>query len=89
MTIGYDKNGEELDLLDLCSFTIDNKEYEGIIKYNENDYAYGFEMLDDRFPYVIMYRVDFGSIKRLYNLQQIRDSEELYLKYEEIIQNTY
>jgi tRNA U34 2-thiouridine synthase MnmA/TrmU len=63
--IGCDKNGSKLQMGDICAFKIDNKEYEGIIKYDEDVFAFVFEMEDNNFPCVVMLKADLNSIEKI------------------------
>lgn len=66
--VGFDKNGAKLNIGDICSFNIDKEKYEGIIMYDEDVYAFVFEMKDDKFPAVYMLKADLDSIEKIINV---------------------
>ena len=78
--IGKDKDNKKLQVGDICNFKIDNKDYEGIIIYDEESYAFAFEMQSDCFPMVLMSKADFGSISKIINVSEtkINDKYEFY-----------
>lgn len=68
--IGADSKGQNLDIADICSFKIEiegeAKELEGMVVYDEESFAYAFEMQDDNFPIVLMNKTT--NIKRIINV---------------------
>lgn len=64
------KNGkpEKLQVGDICAFKIDKKQYEGMIMYDEDVFAFVFEMEDDKFPCVYMLKADLDSIEKICNV---------------------
>lgn len=80
--IGYDNQQEKLKIGDICSFKINKINYEGIITYDESEFAFIFEMEDDKFPCVFMCKADLGSIKKIINVYstKINDEYEFYRK---------
>ena len=76
MILGNDKHGNKLQLGDICKFTIDKKEYEGMITYSADWFAYSFDMKDDRFPCVNMYKADLGSIERIINVYATKTGDQ-------------
>lgn len=85
MNIGYDNKGTKLTLGDICKFTIDKKEYVGMITYSEDYFAYSFDMLDDRFPCVNMYKCDIGSIEKIINVWSTSVNDIKYEGYRKIM----
>lgn len=77
MNIGIDKNNNKLELGDICKFAINNKEYEGMIDYSEEDFAYIFEMKDDKFPSILMNKVDFGSIIKIVGIYSTKKGDQM------------
>lgn len=63
MVIGHDTNCFEIKEGMTCSFTLNGEYYIGVVTYEESEYAYCFEMEDDRFPSLYMHRADPGSIR--------------------------
>ena len=63
--LGVDRKGKKLEIGDICSFTINEREYRGIIVYEDSEFAFCFDMDSDFFPSVKMCRVDIGSIEKL------------------------
>jgi hypothetical protein len=87
MLVGYDKNGQILDLGDICNFKIDNVNYEGMITYDEMEFAYTFEMEDDSFPSVFMKKADLGSIEKITNVWLTQPDKDNFDFYREIAKN--
>jgi len=85
MKIGYDGKGNELEVYDICKFKINKKEYEGMIRYDEGEYAFIFEMLDNNFPAVLMNKVDFGSIEKIANVYSTKINYKQYEDYRKLI----
>jgi hypothetical protein len=85
MRVGKDKNNQELRLGDICKFTIKGKEYEGMIIYEEDYFAYAFEMLDDNFPVVLMSKADLGSIEKIINVWSTNINDPTYAEYRKLI----
>jgi hypothetical protein len=84
MIVGYDKTGQKLDWGDICKFTIEKKEYEGMIDYDEDVFAYVFDMKDDKFPCVLMSKVDLDSIERIINIWSTQPDKDNYDFYRDI-----
>jgi hypothetical protein len=88
--IGKDKNGNALNLGDICKFKLETgleeKEYEGMIVYDEESFAFSFEMRDDNFPIVLMYKACLNSIERIINVWSTKTDDE-YGFYREIYNN--
>lgn len=80
--IGFDKNGNALQMGDICSFKLKKEKYEGMIVYDEVSYAFAFEMNNDSFPMLLMYKADFGSIEKIINVMstKLNDKYEFYRK---------
>lgn len=78
--IGIDGNGNKLQLGDICIFKLKNEKYEGMIVYDEESYAFAFEMKNDSFPMLLMYKADFESIERIMNVTEtkLNDKYEFY-----------
>lgn len=74
--IGYDNNNNKLEIGDICSFKIDKIQYEGMIEYDESEFAFIFNMKDDNFPCVLMHKADLGSIKRIINVFSTKNGDE-------------
>lgn len=87
MLVGYDKNNKKLDWGDICKFTIDKKQYEGMIDYDEDCFAYTFEMKDDKFPCVLMSKADINSIEKIIGVWSTCPGEDDYDFYREIAKN--
>lgn len=84
MRVGFDKNGKALYEGYICTFEIDDRECEGIIRYDEEVYGYVFDMLDNNFPSIIMSRVDYDTIKLQYTKDEVLDNDEVYAKWNSI-----
>ena len=69
--IGHDSRGYDLHLGDCCRFKINNDSYIGVITYCEEEFSYCFEMDEDNFPEILMRKVDFGSIKKFTDIDDI------------------
>ena len=88
--IGYDKNGEKLQLGDICKYTITNSdtketnEYRGMIVYDDSEFAFMFEQPNDDFPLVFMNLVNVGTIERLTNIFSLTKDFPEYEKWVEI-----
>lgn len=87
MIVGYDKNGQKLDWGDICKFTIDDKEYEGMIDYDEEMFGYTFEMKLHTFPCVIMSKADYGSIEKIIGIWSTSPGNDDYDFYRELAKN--
>ena len=74
--IGYGKNNVKLDIGDICTFTIKKVKYEGMIMYDEDVFAYVFEMKDYKFPSVYMLKADLGSIEKIINIYSTNMNDE-------------
>jgi len=69
--VGFGKQlGEnvKLQIGDICSFTIKDRLYEGMIMYDEDVFSYVFEMKSGNFPCVMMSVADLGSIAKICNI---------------------
>lgn len=80
--IGIDRKGNELQIGDICTFKLKNEKYEGMIVYDEESYAFAFEMKNDSFPMLLMYKADFESIEKIINVMstKLNDEYEFYRK---------
>lgn len=87
MKVGYDNKGNELFLHDICNFTINDKEYCGMIKYDENDFSFVFEMLNDNFLVVLMNKADLYSIERIINVWSTKIGDK-YGDYRKLLEET-
>lgn len=78
--VGVDSKGCELNIGDICKFKIEKQEYEGMIMYDEDVFAYVFEMKNDKFPCVKMSVAELGSIERTINVcsTKLNDECEFY-----------
>lgn len=74
--IGFDAQGNKLQLGDICEFKFKNKDLEGIIIYDESSYAFAFEMKDDNFPMLLMKNANFDSIKKIINVTETKLDDE-------------
>lgn len=81
--VGLDKNDTKLQLGDICVFTIDNVKYEGMVMYDESEFAFVFEMRDDKFPSVLMRKADLGSIEKIISVYSTYRGDE-YEFYREV-----
>jgi len=81
--VGYGKKNVKLQIGDICIFTIDKVKYEGMIMYDEDVFAYVFEMKNDKFPSVYMLKTDLGSIEKIINVYSTKMDDE-YGFYREI-----
>lgn len=84
MLVGHDKRNQKLNWGDICKFTIDKKEYEGMIDYSEEYFAYTFEMKNDNFPSVLMSKADLGSIEKIINVWSTNPNDGIYDFYRKI-----
>lgn len=85
MKIGYDKNGTELQIGDICKFKIKDIAYEGIVVYDSTEFAFMFEMLSESFPIVFMHIADFGTIEKIVNVWSTKTDDEQYKGYQILI----
>lgn len=78
--IGFDKNGNALQMGDICSFKLKKEKHEGMIVYDEESYAFAFEMKDNNFPMLLMCKADFGSIEKIINVMstKVNDKYDFY-----------
>ena len=74
--VGFDKKNDKLQIGDICTFTINKVKYEGMIMYDEDVFAYVFEMEDDKFPSVFMLKADLGSIEKIINVYSTVKEDE-------------
>ena len=89
MIIGYDNKNQKLDCGDICKFTIDNKEYEGMIIYDEESFAYALEMKDDKFPIVLICKTDFNSIEKIISIWSTQNDKDRYEFYRELVNKNF
>lgn len=87
MKIGNDNKGKTLEIGDICSFQIDKVKYEGMIGYDEEYFSFVFEMIDDRFPCVLMSKVDYNSIEKIKNVWSTNVKDDKYKFYRELAKN--
>ena len=87
MLVGYDKNGQKLNWGDICKFRIQDKEYEGMIDYSEDCFAYTFEMKDDKFPSVLMNVAERDSIEKIIYVWSTQPNKDDYGFYRELAKN--
>ena len=83
--IGNDKNGKALNIGDICKFELkigtEQKEYEGIVVYDEETFSYAFEMKDDNFPTILMQKACISSIDKITGVMGTTEKEyEFYRK---------
>lgn len=80
--IGRDKDNKKLQIGDICNFKLDNKDYEGMIIYDEESFAFAFEMKDDSFPEILMSKIDYSSISKIINVNstKLNDKYGFYRK---------
>jgi len=74
--IGFDSNGEKLQIYDICDFKVNGKQYEGMITYDEDVFSFVFEMDNDNFPAVIMSKVDCDSIIKISNIDNAKQNSD-------------
>lgn len=84
MIVGYGKKAQKLNWGDICKFTIDKKEYEGMINYDEDVFAYVFDMKDEKFPCVLMSKADLDSIEKIIGVFATSPGKDDYDFYREI-----
>jgi hypothetical protein len=90
--VGLDKNGQKLDIGDICKFVliedpdhVDRFEREGMIDYDEDSFSFAFEMLDPQFPIVLMQYAKAGTIEKIVNVWHTAGMKgEKYLEYQEL-----
>lgn len=85
MNVGYDSKGQKLQEGDICKFTIDKKEYEGIILYDDAEYAFMFDMISTEFPSVYMHKVDLGSIEKIISVWSTDIHDMKYEGYRQMV----
>jgi hypothetical protein len=56
-----------------------------MIIYEEDYFAYAFEMLDDNFPVVLMSKADLGSIEKIINVLSTNINDPTYAEYRKLI----
>ena len=92
--IGNDKNGMELEIGDICKFELkigtEQKEYEGMIIYDEDTFSYAFEMKDDNFPIILMQKAYLFTINKIINVTcTVNEEYEFYRKVYENFKISY
>ena len=87
LIIGIDAQGKELKCGDICSYKYDNVERKGMIIYDEETYSFAFEQLDDKFPLILMSLVEFDTIKKNKNINQIINNYPNAKEWKEIYNN--
>lgn len=80
--IGFDKLHQGLKIDDICKFEIEGVSYEGIISYDEQKFAYIFEMIDDQFPAIMMHLC--SNIERITNVWSTGINDSTYEKYRKL-----
>ena len=85
MKLGHDNKHQELSIGDICKFKIEDREYEGMVVYDEESFAYAFEMKDDKFPIVLMSIADLGSIEKIINVWSNQPNKDDYGFYRELV----
>lgn len=63
--IGIDKNNNGLNIGDRCRFTIHGTTFVGIIDYEEDCFAYSFNIDDDNNTCILINCVDYNSIEKI------------------------
>jgi hypothetical protein len=88
LIVGCDRYGHDLKCGDICKYKIaDNKFTWGMIFYSEEDYAFAFEQLDDKFPVLLMSRAELDTIEKISNCEYLNDEFPDKEKWIEIFQN--
>ena len=84
--IGYDGEENKLQVGDICTFKIAGESFdrEGIIIYDDAEYAYCFEMQDGSFPVVLMNKTKLGTIKKIVSVWETKVNDERFKWYQEI-----
>lgn len=90
--IGSDTYGKQLFYGDICKYKIKGqngiiKEYRGMIFYDDSEYSFAFEQLDDDFPVVLMNKVETNTIDKIISAGGMTDSFPNYNKWKEIYNN--
>jgi len=85
MKVGLDKNNITLQIGDICKFIFNEKEYEGMINYDEEYFAFVFKMISDDFPVLFMGRADYLSIEKIISVWSTNINDKKYEKYRNII----
>ena len=85
MKVGLDKNNIPLQIGDICKYTFNDKEYEGMINYDEEYFAFVFEMVSDGFTTLFMNRADYLSIEKIISVWSTNINDKKYEKYRNII----
>jgi len=85
MKVGLDKNNIPLQIGDICKYTFNEKEYEGMINYDEEYFVFVFEMVSDDFPALFMNRADYLSIEKIISVWSTNINDKKYEKYRNII----
>ena len=85
MILGYDNKHQELNIGDICKFKIGTIEYEGMVVYDDSEFAYVFEMKEDNFPCVFMNKANLGSIEKIINVWSIKPNKDDYGFYRELV----
>lgn len=88
--IGDDSFGHRLYPGDICVYTVTHpeskitNEYKGMIFYEDSEYAFAFEQLQDDFPIVMMNAVNIHTIKKIIEGNIIDENFPDYIKWKEI-----
>lgn len=56
-----------------------------MVLYEEEDFAFAFEMLDNQFPCILMNKVDRDSIEKIVNVWETKVNEDKYEPYRKLI----
>lgn len=82
--VGIDKNNIPLQMGDICRFKVDDIEMEGIITYDEEYFAFCFDIDEEKYPKYIsitMQVANFRSIEKIISIFETKDDEyEVYRK---------
>lgn len=77
--IGFDNKGNKLQIGDICRFKLDKVDMEGIISYDDTEFAYTFDINSEiyqRLVSIYMHRVDVGSIEKIINVYSTKNGDE-------------
>lgn len=94
LNIGKDAWGRSLCCGDVCKYKIKDKsgeikEYRGMIFYDENEYAFAFEQLEDNFPEILMNKVEPRSINKIINVCEMKESFDNYKEWKVLYSDYY
>lgn len=74
LIVGHDRYGHNLLCGDICKYKIDNEiYYVGMVIYSEEDFAFVFEQLDDKFPVILMNKVKIETIEKIIGCEYLND----------------